>query len=219
MNEIILIQLLSIIGFFMFITLIMFLAGVWHNKKANYHKELMINNIIHTTNFKKDKWGNLKGIYNNKEVLIKFCLFNRYVVPENSLTIDIEASFYDTSERMSIPKLYFVLKQKESFFGLKRKSNINSNDLEDSFNIKNKNNLALNNKIEQKLEFLLKNNCFNTYTKLKVQAPSKNHIQDRGRVVFEKLNSKVVKNSDSLKIAMNIVVDMAKQMDEIKIGK
>jgi len=217
MNEIILIQLLSIVGFFMFITLITFLAGVWHNKKVNYHKELMINNIIHATNFKKDKWGNLKGVYNNKEVLIKFCLFNRYTVIENSLTIDIEGNFYDASKQVSIPKLYFVLKQRESFFGLKKKLNINPNNLENSFNIKSKNSLSLNNKTKQKLELLLKDKYFNAYTKLKVQSPSKNYIQNKGKVVFEKLNCKVAKKSDSLKIAMDIVVDVAKQMDEMKI--
>ena len=219
MSEIILTQSLFIVGFIMFFAIIMFLAGVWHNKKENYYKELMINNIIHATNFKKDKEGNLKGVYDDKEVLIKFYLFNRYAVPENSLTIDIEASFYDASEQVSIPKLYFVLKQKESFFGLKRKSNINSNDFEDSFNIKSRNNLSFDNKIEQKLKVLLKNKCFNAYTKLKVQSPSKSYIQDRGKIIFEKLNCKVAKDLDSFKIAMDIVADIAKQMDEMKLGE
>jgi len=219
MNEIILMQSLFVVGFIMFLAIIMFLFGIWHSKKEDYYKELMINNIIRTINFKKDKWGNLKGIYNNKKILIKFCLFNRYAVPENSLTIDIEASFYDASEQVSIPKLYFVLKQKESFFGLKGKSNINSNDFEDSFNIKSRNNLSFDNKIEQKLKVLLKNKCFNAYTKLKVQSPSKGYIQDRGKIIFEKLNCKVAKDLDFFKMAMDIVVDIAKQMDEIKLGE
>lgn len=219
MNEIILMQSLFVVGFIMFLAIIMFLFGVWHSKKEDYCKELMINNIIRTINFKKDKWGNLKGVYNNKEILIKFYLFNRYAVPENSLTIDIEASFHDASEQKFIPKSYFILKQKESFFGLKQKSNINSNNFENSFSIRNKNDLLFNNKIKQKFEFLLKNKCFNDFTVLKVQSPSESHIQDRGKVIFEKLNCKVVKDLDSLKIAMDIVVDIAKQMDEMKMGK
>ncbi len=138
---------------------------------------------------------------------------------KKSFTIDIETSFYDVSKQILIPKSYFVLKQKESFFGLKRKSNINSSDFENSFSIKSRNNLALNNKIEQKFKLLLKNKCFNDYTVFKIQAPSKFHIKDRGKIIFEKLNYKVAKNTDFLKIAMDIVVDIAKQMDEMKMGR
>ncbi|MEA2098046.1 MAG: hypothetical protein U9P70_03160 [Patescibacteria group bacterium] len=219
MSEIIIVKLLFVIGPIMLITMVVFLAGVWRNKKANYYKELMINNIICTTNFEKNKYGNLKGIYNNKKILIKFYLFDIYAMPENSFTINIETNFYDASKQAFVPKTYFILKQKESFFNLKKKSNVNSNDFENSFNVNNKYNLSFDNKIKQKLEILLKNKYFNAYTKLKVQSPSKSHVQNRGKVVFEKINSKISKNSDSLKMAMDIVVDIAKQMDEMKMGR
>lgn len=216
MNEIILIKLIFISVFFIFIAIVWFLAGRSRSKRTESCKESIINNIIHITKFKKDKYENLKGVYSNKEMLIKIYPFDAYAMIESSFIINIETNFYDTSKQTLIPKSYFTLSKKEPHFSFGGKLNADSSNL---FNIKNIINLSFENKIKQKSEILLRNKCFNTYTKLKIQAPSKSHIQDRGRVVFEKLNSKVVKNSDSLKIAMDVVVDLAKQMDEMKVGK
>ena len=216
MNEIILIKLIFIGGFFIFVAIVWFLAGKLRNKRTESCKESIIDSIIHITKFKKDKYGNLKGIYNNKEILIKIYLFDAYFMLEGSFIINIETSFYDKSEQLLMPKSYFVLKKKEPRFSLGGKLNADPNNF---FDVKNRINFLFDNKIKQKSEILLRNKCFNTYTKLKIQAPSKSYIQNKGKVVFEKLNCKVAKDSDSLKIAMDIVVDIAKQMDEMKMGR
>lgn len=215
MDEIILIKLIFIGSFFIFVAIIWFLAGRSRSKKTESCKKSIINNIIRITKFKKDKYGNLKGVYNNKEILIKIHLFDAYFMIEGTFIINIETDFYDMSERTFIPKSYFVLNKKEPRFSLGGKLNSDPNNL---FNIKNGIDLSFEDKIKQKSEFLLRNKCFNTYTKLKVQAPSKSYLQNKGKVIFEKLNSKVAKDPDSLKIAMDIVVDVAKQMDEMKVG-
>ncbi|MCK5123232.1 MAG: hypothetical protein KAQ87_03745 [Candidatus Pacebacteria bacterium] len=216
MNEIILVKSILIGSFFIFIAMVWFLAGRLRSKRTENCKESMINNIIHITKFKKDKYGNLKGVYNNREILIKIYPFDAYAMIESSFIINVETNFSDMSEQTLIPKSYFILNKKEPRFSLGGKLNTDSNNL---FNIKNKINLSSENKIKQKSEILLRNKCFNTYTKLKVQAPSKKYIQNRGKVIFEKLNSEIIKDPDSLKIAMDIVVDIAKQMDETKIAK
>ncbi len=216
MNEIILVKLIFIGSFFIFIAIIWFLTGRLRSKRTENRKQSIINNIIHITEFKEDKYGNLKGVYNNKEMLIEIYPFDAYAMAGSSFIINIETNFYDTSEQTLIPKSYFILNKKEPRFSLGGKLKASSDDL---FNIKNKISLAFDSKIKQKVEILLRNKCFNTYTKLKVQAPSKNYIQNRGKVVFEKLNSEVVKDPDSLKMAMDIVVDVAKQMDEMKTAK
>ena len=105
-------------------------------------------------------------------------------------------------------------------FELKRKGADNTKWIyfENSFDIKNKFGLHLSSKTKSKLENLFVGGYFRGPTGLKIFPPDRAVLPQRVKIVFDLL-PKIMQDEDSLKIAMEVVTDVAEQMDEMKMGK
>jgi len=164
--------------------------------------------------FKKDCHIIIKGIHKGKNIKI-----SRFIKNQNELFVSIRIS--TTFRDFSKPRLFSAIL---FYFCLKINGLIKKwNGFENTFKISQKINLALSEKTKSNLEYLFQNGYFNFFTRLKIQPPTKalpftKNFTERfkGYIVFE-LPVNIFKDINSLKIAMDIVADVAKQMDEMKM--
>ena len=170
--------------------------------------------------------GKLENIYNGKKIKIArhyLGLGNDYTESYGSfgmLTFDNRKSYVTRIETdvdnnifkpSLIPKPFFILKRKGA-------SNAKWIYFENSLDLKNKFNLRLSSKIKSKIEQLFVGGYFRGPTGLKIFPPDRAILPQRVKIVFDLL-PKIMQDKDSLEIAMDVVVDMAKQIDEMKTAK
>ena len=105
-------------------------------------------------------------------------------------------------------------------FELKRKGADNAKWIyfENSFDIKNKLGLHLSSETRSKLKQLFVNGYFRGPMSLKIFPPDRAVLPQRVKIVFDLL-PKIMQDENSLKIAMEVVADVAGQMDEMRTGK
>lgn len=169
---------------------------------------------------KKGEFTRLEGVYHGKEIKI-----SRFQQRSGmyEIGIAISVSFCDRSllPRSKFAKFIFVPR---SYFRLyKKRAGIKWSNFENTFKISSKIDQVLNKKTRSDIETLFHKGYFSyvVNTNLTVWA---SHCDKRsigkkeGKVVF-KLPIDIVKDVDSLKMAMDIVTEIAKKMDKMASHK
>ena len=191
------------------------------NKKKNDKALLLTKETVNVLDLKIKEKGKWENVCNRRKIKISqhnLEFWDGYVDSYNLFGIGnrkyyvtrIESDIYnDTLKSSLIPKPFFVLKRNGA-------DNAKWIYFEKSFNIENKFDLRLSSKNKSKLEQLFVGGYFRGPMSLKIFPPDKAVLPLRGKVIFDLL-PKIMQDKNSFKIAMDVVVDIAKQMDEMKI--
>lgn len=200
-------------------TIFFIIVFIINRKKHRANEKKLLQKVSNTFALQKNKIGKLEGTYKGKEIAVyyeKGMMFKDY---ESNTTFKIKTYFFNASESLkSKPQTFPV-----ACFSLYKKSEFSKkwSSFKNSFGIFKKIKLDLNEKTKLNLQYLFCKEYFVfAVTALKVWAPNskKSMLIHKGEVTFQ-LPKNIVEDIDSLKIAMDIVVDIAKQMDEIKMGR
>jgi len=214
-NSIIIDNLISFIGG----TIFFIIVFIINRKKHKANEKRLLQKVSNTFAFQENKTGKLEGTYKGKKITVyyeKGMIFRDY---EINTIFKIKTYFFNASEFLkSKPQTFPV-----PCFSLYKKSEFSKkwSSFKNSFGIFKKINLDLNEKTKLNLQHLFCKEYFiYAVTTLKIWAPNskKSMPIHRGEVIFQ-LPKNIIEDINSLKIAMDIVVDMAKQMDRMKMGR
>lgn len=188
-------------------------------KKYRANEKKVLQKISNDFSFQKNKTGKLKGIYKGKEAVIYYENDGMFKIYNNNTVLRIKTYFFNASK--------FLKSKPQTFpapcFSLYKKSEFSKkwNGFKNSFGIFKKIDLDLSEKTKLNLQDLFCKGYFSyAVASLKIWAPNskKSMLMHKGEVVLQ-LPKNIAEDSSSLKIAMDIVVNVAKQMDEMQIRK
>lgn len=171
--------------------------------KVDIPEPFILIKLAETFGFEEVQHGRLKTIYRGKDIIASLV---------NYRSVRIVAYFSDLSmpKTTLLPGPYFSLTIK----------NLNTKISSFESVLKKKNDIDFRVRKENKngLKRLFDKDYLRVYSSLTIWPPRKIlGIKDKGVVSFI-LPKNILKDTDSLKIAMDVVIDVAKQMDEMKMG-